>query len=129
MTFMKTFDSNSFLYATRHTGFYLRVDPRSGSISFSRELFVAFNSSGIKFNQDENNPMEWFIEPSEKENAFKFRQSASKTSLIQSCPLAREILSSCNLPLVTTRFLVSNEPSDHGFAIITKSAKQKEKLE
>lgn len=122
---------------TRATGFWLRIHPKSGGITFSKDLAVHLELNknfGVNFIQVEDRPKDWYIEKSKDEAAFRVRVKATpkKTEgnfIIQSTVLAREILTSLNAGtatderLASTRFLVATEPVEKNlYAIITKSA-------
>lgn len=120
----------------RATGLWLRLNPKSGSITFSRDLAnkLDLKKMGINLIQDEDRQQDWYIEKSGDNKAFRVRQKSTATSypqfIVQSTILCRAILNSAKLELVSTRFLVADQPVEKDtWAIITKSAKQLTKSE
>jgi hypothetical protein len=117
------------------TGYWIRVQPKSGGITFSNDLArcLQLTTNGINFVQDEDRLSDWFIELSKDENAFMVRSKKSnqwdRSFILQSTALAREILKSINSEMVSTRFIVAAEPIEENvYAIITKSAAHSKKL-
>jgi len=116
---------------TRVTGLYIRVAPKSGTITLSKDLAELIKKPGINFVQDEARPLDWFIEPSAETSAFLIRSKSNAKMqsgyVVQNSAICREILKSSKLKLESTRFMVAAEFTDGGgYAILTKSAKQSE---
>jgi hypothetical protein len=114
---------------TKSMGSWIRIHPKSGGITFSNGLATALKltDNGINFIQDEDRPADWYIEVSKDKEAFEVRSKKAnafdKAFIIQSTALARTILSSIGLDMVSTRFMVATEPIEKNtWAIITKSA-------
>jgi hypothetical protein len=114
---------------TKSTGSWIRIHPKSGGITFSNDLATALklSSNGVNFIQDEERPGDWYIEVSKDKDAFEVRSKKAnehdKAFIIQSTALARTILSSIGIDMVSTRFMVATEAIERNtYAIITKSA-------
>lgn len=126
----KVFNQQS-IVGTRPTGLFIRMNPRSGAITFSKDLAAKLEltkkDAGIQIIQDEERPSDWYIELSTSPEAFKTRSKFKNISaLIQSCYLVRQVLTSCDLDTTRSyKFLVAPDPVDGMYAIITKSAQTK----
>lgn len=111
---------------TRPTGLYISVNPKSGGMSFSKDLTEKLQQmgGGINLIQDEDRPTDWYIEVSKDTEAFQIRVKPETTSgIIQSTHLVRELLTTCGLEKKSYRFMVAAEPIEKNlYAILTKSA-------
>ncbi len=117
--------------ATRATGLYIRIAPKSGTITLSKDLADLIKKPAVNFIQDESRPVDWYIEPSTDPSAFVIRNKSNAKlesgSIVQNSAISREILKSSKLKLESTRFMVSADYTEGGgYAILTKSAKQSE---
>lgn len=125
----KVYNKETLSGIERSTGFWLHVSVKSGKIRLSADLMKKMSGGALQFVQNEDKPNEWFIEPSKDQYAIKpvvfDCKKKGKAGTIYSTQLAKEILKSCKLDFVATKFLVGCEIEEgSGYPIITKSAKQ-----
>lgn len=98
-------------------GLYISVTGNAGLIGISKQLGDKLDllNHGINFIQDEDRPIDWYLQPSKDDNAFKVRSKerdhkSAYHYVIQSKKVCSEIFLSCGLERKTHRFIVSPEP-------------------
>lgn len=118
--------------ATRATGYAISINPKNGSIMFSKELgdLLVLKGKKVNFIQDEERPTDWYLEPTDDKYAIPIRakKSGGKNGgfMVQSSYLVRELIKICNLENTGQRIIVANEPVEKTmYPIITKSGKKK----
>lgn len=109
-------------------GLYISISGTAGVIGVSKDLGdkLKLAKLGVNFVQDEDHPIDWYLQASNDINAFRVRSDdkAPYYYTVQSSHVCRQILDSCSLEKKTHRFIVSGEPVEGDlYPIITKSAK------
>lgn len=125
----KTFNQIS-IPTFRKTGFWIRINPKNGYINFSQELsdHLGLKKNKVNFIQNEDDPKEWFLEPTSDKDAFPVHIIQGKINVVRSTGMARTILKALELEHTSYRFIVSSAPFERNlFPIITKSAKHPNK--
>jgi hypothetical protein len=114
----------------RQTGFWISLNPKGGSITFSVELGekLKLDTTRLNFVQDEERPMDWYLEPTKDPQAFTIKTKKNNPKLgvnyaLQNSSLVRAILDSCKLEKAAHKFMVAEEATEDLYAVITKSAK------
>lgn len=107
------------------TGLWISVKPRSGNISFSRDLvaMIGLHEKKVVFIQDEDRPQDWYLDVSKDGNAIPVRHSKTLNHMIQSSVLMRAIFKSCGITEEHTHRFTIGEKTKDGYSIITKTAR------
>lgn len=130
---IKTFNkTNSGMLSVKDLTPLITVNPKAGLISFSKgltEKLKITDKSRVNFIQDEEHPLNWYLEITQDPQAFALREHEKSISF-NCTAITRELYRSCGLDIGSTyRLLVASEPEKIdgarlGYAIITKSAKE-----
>ncbi|MEJ7644310.1 MAG: hypothetical protein WKF87_06925 [Chryseolinea sp.] len=114
----------------RPTGEWISIKPKSGTISFSRDLVknLQLDGKAVNFVQNEDDPADWYLVVSQDKHAIPIRLNRKPGGqygvnyMIQSAVITRAILSSCKLEGFTQHIKIG-PITDDGYPILTKSAR------
>jgi hypothetical protein len=92
---------------------YLQVNTTTGLFNINKEaaeLIGAGDGDQIQFHQDEDEPLDWYIEKVKKDGfVIRFKENVGKGFLFNSSKLARKIFDSVNCTEKSGRIFIGEE--------------------